>query len=55
MIPYIKSVVITTRCKLTVIIRPLEPTDLRFMPSKSTNIIILGTDIMVKDALVTTA
>lgn len=55
MIPNKKSVVITARCKLTVIIRPLEPTDLRFMPSKFANIVVLSTDIMVKDALVATA
>lgn len=54
-IPNKKSVVIATRCKLAIVVRPLEPTNLRFMPGKLANVIFLSTDIMVEDALVATS
>jgi hypothetical protein len=50
-----EPVVITTRCKFTVVMRPLEPTDLRFVPSYSANIFLWSTDVMVKDGAVTAA
>lgn len=52
LVPYKKLVVISTRCKLTVIMRPFQSTDLWSVARKFADVVIGDTDIMLQYALV---
>ena len=49
LIPYQKLIIISTWCKFTVIIWPLQATDLWLVPNKFANKVIFNTDITLKN------